>query len=77
MADVMAIFKRDRKLLEIYQPISHTSVSGKLLERLVRNEIVKHLGENNLLTSCQHGFIARKSCNTQLFEYIGEITQAL
>ena len=33
--------------------------------------------ENNLFTTCQHGFIAGKSCTTQLLEYMEDITQAL
>ena len=33
--------------------------------------------ENNLFTTCQHGFIAGKACTTQLLEYMEDITQAL
>ena len=78
MANVAAIFKNgDKKLPENYRPISLTSVPGKILERIIRNEIVNHMTENNLFTTCQHGFIAGKSCTTQLLEYMEDITQAL
>ena len=66
-----------KKLPENHRPISLTSVPGKILERIFRNEIVQHMTENNLFTTCQHGFIAGKSCTTQLLEYMEDITQAL
>ena len=47
------------------------------MERIIRDEIVQHMTTNNLFTECQHGFIAGKSCTTQLLEYIEDITQAL
>ena len=78
MANVTAIFKKgDRKLLENYKPISLTSVPGKLLERIIRDQIVNHMTTNNLFATCQHGFITGKSCTTQLLEYIKDISQAL
>ena len=78
MANVAAIFKKgDKKLPENYRPISLTSVPGKILERIIRNEIVNHMTANNLFTTCQHGFIAGKSCSTKLLEYMEDITQAL
>ena len=70
MANVAAIFKKgDKKLPE--------KKSGKILERIIRNEIVNHMTENNLFTTCQHRFIAGKACTTQLLEYMEDITQAL
>ena len=33
--------------------------------------------DNNLFTKHQHGFIAGKSCTTQLLEYMEDITEAL
>ena len=78
MANVTAIFKKgDKKLPVNYRPISLTSVPGKILERIIRIDIVQHMTENNLFTTCQHGFIAGKSCTTQLLEYMEDITQAL
>ena len=48
-AHVSAIFKSDSKSKpENYRPISLTSVPGKLLERLIRDEIVEHMTANNL-----------------------------
>ena len=47
------------------------------MERLVRNTLVEHIVNSNLFAAEQHGFIAGKSCTTQLLEYIEDITQAI
>ena len=72
-----AIFKKGRrKLPKNYRPICLTSVPGKLLERIIRDQIVDHMTTNNLFANCQNGFIIGKSCTAQLLEYIEDITQA-
>ena len=58
-------------------PISLTSVPGKLLERNIRDEIVNHITDNNLFAKSQHGFLAGKSCVTQLLEFLKDVTTAL
>ena len=77
-AKVTAIFKKgDRKRAENYRPISLTSVPGKNLEKNTRNAIVDHMTSNNLFAEAQHGFIAGKSCVTQLLEFMEDITEAV
>ena len=77
-AHVTAIFKSGSKSKpENYRPISLTSVPGKLLERIIRDEIVKHMTDNNLFAKSQHGFLAGKSCVTQLLEFLEDVTTAL
>ena len=77
-ANVTAIFKKGEKSkAENYRPISLTSVSGKLMERLVRNTIVEHMTSNNLFSESQHSFLKGKSCVTQLLEYLENITEAM
>ena len=77
-AHVSAIFKSGSKSKpENYRPISLTSVPGKLLERIIRDEIVNHMTENNLFAKSQHGFLAGKSCVTQLLEFLEDVTTAL
>ena len=73
-----ALFKSgDRQLPENYRPISLTSVVCKLMERIIRNEIVSHMESNNLFAEEHYGFIAGRSCTTQLLEFMEEITEAL
>ena len=75
---ITATFKSGSKTkAENYRPISSTSVPGKLLERLIRDEIVRHMEENNVFATAQHGFITERSCSTQLLELMEETTEAL
>ena len=76
--NVTAIFKSGSKTKpENYKPISLTSVPGKLLERLIRDILVKHMEENNLFSKAQHGFMTGRSCSTQLLELMEELTETL
>ena len=77
-ANISAIFKKgEKKKPENYRPISLTSVPCKLMEKLVRDIIVRHMTENNLFSNAQHGFIKGKSCVTQLLEFLEDITQSI
>ena len=77
-ANVTAIFKKgDRKRSENCRSISLTSVPGKILEKIVRNAIVEPMTSNNLFTNAPHGFIAGKSCVTQLLEFMEDIIEAI
>jgi len=48
-----------------YRPISLTSIVCKVFESIVREDIIKHLTSNNLLSDSQHGFLPKRSCTTQ------------
>ena len=58
--------KGDRHLAENYRPISPTSVSCKILERIICRHLLNHLEKNNILTKLNHGFRSGFSCETQL-----------
>ena len=76
--NVTAIHKSGPKSKpENYRPISLTSVPGKILERLIRDELVSHMKANNLFSCSQHGFLAGRSCTTQLLEFLEDVTTAL
>ena len=77
IADVIPIFKKGSKgLPSNYRPVSLTCVVGKVLERLIKKTIVKHLETNNLILPTQHGFMANKSCATNLLTMLEELTSA-
>ena len=68
-ANVVPVFKRgDKHLMSNYRPISLTSLVVKIMERLVQDEVMKFLTDNNKLSDIQHGFRPRHSCQTQLLE---------
>ena len=62
---------------ENYRLISLTSVPGKIMEILIRDQIVDHMTENNIFSPEQNGFISGKSCTTQLLEFFEDLTEAL
>ena len=57
--------------------VSLTSVCGKLCEHLVAKAIMEHFDGNDILSDSQHGFRARRSCETQLLSFIDELFQSL
>lgn len=73
-----AIFKGgDKTKPENYRPISLTSVPGKLMEKIIRDQLVEHMIENNLFAKSQHGFIFGKSYVTQLLEFLEDVSEEL
>ena len=60
-----------------YRPINLCSVPAKLMEGLVKDEVLRHLIDNELILSSQHGFLPGKSCTSNLLSYMNEVTAAL
>ena len=50
---------------------------GKLLESIIRDEIMGHLTRNKLLRDSQHRFMNRKSCCTNVLEFFEKETRAM
>ena len=74
-ANVIPIFKKgSRTEPGNYRPVSLTSVTGKLLEWLVKNEIDAHVESNNLIKDTQHGFRRGRSTQTNLIEFLNVTT---
>ena len=68
-AHVVALFKKGAKRdANNYRPVSLTAICGKLLEKIVRDNIVKSLESQGLIHKDQHGFRGGRSCCTQLLE---------
>ena len=53
-----------------YRPVSLTSHIGKLMEKIIKEEITSHLDRYDLLNDTQHGFMRSRSCLTNLLTYI-------
>ncbi len=78
LGNIVAIFKKgDKKEPGNYRPVSLTSVICKLMEKLVRNQIVDHMKENKLFSKKQFGFIAGRSTTLQLLKVMDEWTEIL
>ena len=53
-----------------YRPVSLTSQIGRIFERIIRDHLAKFLEDNDLLKDSQHGFRSKRSCLTNLPEFL-------
>ncbi|CAF0839356.1 unnamed protein product [Brachionus calyciflorus] len=77
-ANVSPLFKSGSRInVENYRPVSLTCVLCKVLASIIKDSMLKHLLDNELISDAQHGFLLSKSCTTNLLETIDVITFAL
>ena len=77
-ANVTPAFKKGQKYqAENYRPISLTSVCCKIVEHVITSQIMNHGENNNILYPLQHGFRRGRSCETQLIEFIDDLSSNL
>jgi hypothetical protein len=60
-----------------YRPISLTSSPCKVMERIVKEEITEFLLRENVISKNQHGFLRKRSTQTQLLECLNDWTQII
>ena len=78
LAEVTAVHKKGLKADSgNHRPISLTSVCCKILQSLVRDYIMKHLLDNNLLSNKQYGFVKGRSTMLQLLHMTDDWTLCL
>ena len=63
----------DRQCLENYRPVSLLPICGKILERLIFNEMFLLFIKNGLILQNQLGFKTGDSCVNQLLSLTHEI----
>ena len=65
LANVSPVFKKGSKnLAENYRPISLTSIVCRLMEKIMKCQIMNHLLREDLLSPLQHGFVNKRSTVT-------------
>ena len=70
VANVTPLFKKgSREELGNYRPVSLTSVVGKVLKTLIKDQMRNHLNKYKLIKGSQHGFTKGSSCLTNLLEF--------
>ena len=77
-AHIIPIHKGGHQGLAVnYRPIALTSHLIKIFEKVVRNNLVAFLEENDLLNDGQHGFRIGRSCLSQLLNHYDNILSLL
>ena len=68
-ANIVPIFKKgDKKAPENYRSVSLLPLFGKVLEKVVYDELLRHVSP--VLSEAQHGFLPHRSCVTNLAAYL-------
>jgi len=77
-AHVSPIYKKGKKnLAENYRPVSLTSVACRVMERILKKQIMEHLTNEKLLSTKQHGFMGKRSTVTQLLHYLDKCADSI
>lgn len=77
-ASITAIYKKGNKCDPgNYRPVSLTSVFCKVMESLLREEIIIYMKNNNLFSNKQFGFVSGRSTVLQLIKVLDAWTEAL
>lgn len=76
MANITPLFKKGNKLEAAnYRPVSLTSMCCKIMEGIVRDNLMIYFDENKLISKQQHGFVKRRACVTNLLECQNIVTR--
>ena len=77
-AKVIPIHKGDSVLtVSNYRPISLLPIFSKILERLIYNQFIEYINENNILSELQFGFQKNRSTEHAISAIFSNITNAL
>ena len=75
---MVPIFKKgNRQDPANYRQISITQILSKVLESIVRDQLMDHVSSTGQLTDAQHGFLPKLSCTSQLLATLDDWTQCI
>ena len=69
--------KGNKKLASNYRPVSLTSITCKMMEKIMYSFIIDHIYANNYFSNFQHGFMKGRSTTSQLLEIMDHWTESL
>ena len=76
-ANITPLFKKGSRLSpNNYRPVSLTSQVVKILERVIYDQLMEYIQDNNIISCHQHGFQKKCSCVTQLLECLFDWTNS-
>ncbi len=74
-ANVVRLFKKGEKCKPSnYCPVSLTCICCKIMDHILMSNIMSHNKLHGILYIFQHGFQSLRSCETQLLEFITDVT---
>jgi hypothetical protein len=77
LANGVPIFKKGSKAAASnYRPISLMCICCKVMESILKTDIMAHLQRNNIISKSQHSFTRGRSCATNLLEFMEPVTKA-
>ena len=72
-ANVRPIYKKcDKTKPSNYRPVSLACISWKLPKHIICSSLLQHLTKYNILYPLQHGFRDKRSCESQLIEFVND-----
>ena len=75
-AYITPIFKKgDPQKASQYRPVSLTSIVCKILERVIREQLLDYMFRNNIVPKNQHGFLPKRSTVSNLLECLNDWTR--
>ena len=76
VAAITPMFKKsDRRKIENYRPVSLLNIDSKILEKCIHIALYNHF--QTFLTRIQHGFVRRRSVQTNILLFLKKINEAL
>ena len=70
--------KKDAKCLaSSSRPISLTSITCKIMEFIITDDLMSYLCNSNIITSLQHGFLPGRSCQSNLLIMLNCLAEAI
>jgi hypothetical protein len=73
-AIVTPLFKKgNRSEASNYRPVSLTCIICKVLEKIIKSNIIEHLNANRIINDSQHGFTKGRSCLSNLLDFFEEV----
>ncbi len=77
-ANITPVYKKgDKRCVSNYRPISLTCIISKLLESIIRDDILNHFNDNTFFTNKQFGFLKGRGTVLQLLTVLDDWTRLL